>query len=323
MSGALFSELADCLSEFDPSAGPLSPLEHSESLSRLLGCDVYAKIELKLPSGSFKYRGAAHKLAKLIHCASAGVITASTGNHGAAVAHVGRAVSVPVTAFAPDSASSSKLATIESLGASIVRVPGGALDAERAARVMSVSSGRPYISSYNDIDVIAANAVIAREILDQAPNVSAIFSSVGGGGLLAGVGFAAKHYNPRIRVLGCWPRNADSLYQSLLKGRIVAVAEAESLSDATMGGAEDGAITFPICQSVIDEAILVDEREIADAMRLAFRETGHILEGAAGVALAGLVKRAKCFQGESVAVVLCGGNIEMSRFRRIVQEQNL
>lgn len=321
MADAVFDELAKSRSEFGERPSPLSPFVRSEGLSRMLGCDVCLKVELALPSGSFKYRGAHHKLAKLGRGPLAGVIGASTGNHGAALAYVGQKASVPVTVFAPAAASASKLAAIEALGATIKLVPGSPLDAERAARARSEESGCPYVSSYNDIDVIAANAIIAEEILDQEPDVSAIFVSVGGGGLLAGVGHAAKARNPRTRIFGCWPRNADNLYQSLLKGGIVDLTECETLSEGTIGGAEAGSITFPICQSVIDEAVLVDEREIAAAMRLAFRETGYILEGASGVALAGLIKRAKYLSAAKVAVVLCGGNIENARFTEILREQ--
>jgi threonine dehydratase len=301
----------------DRAAGdPLTPLHFSVGLSQALNCRVLLKCEHLAPSGSFKYRGASRKLDQLGAAGERGVVTASTGNHGMAVALAGRSRNTPVVVFVPHDAEPSKVRAIAAFGAEIIPIEGGALDAERAARQRAQASAMPYISSYNDVDVIAGNATIAHEILQQAPETDAIFVSVGGGGLLSGVGAVAKAFKPKLQMVGCWPANAASLYESLAAGVIRSVAERPTLSDATAGGVEEGSITFSICQQVLDEAVCVTEAEIADAMGLVFATEGWIVEGAAGVAMAGLVRRAPHHRGQTVTVVLCGGNIDQAKFNR-------
>ena len=301
-----------------PHLEPLTPLLFNRTLSEALKCEVLLKCEHLAPTGSFKYRGAASKLTRLGVSARAGVVTASTGNHGKAVAAAARELGVGVTVFAPADADGAKLDAIRGLDARIMVVDGTALDAEAAARSYGTSAGLPYISPYNDLDVIAGSANLGREILAQAPQADAIFLSVGGGGLLSGVGSAVKSIKPGVRIIGCWPRNADALYQLLVEGVARATPETATLSDATVGGAEKDSITIPICKTVLDVAVRVSETQIRDAMRAIFVHSSQRVEGAAGVAFAGLAALADQFSGRSVTVVLCGGNIAPDVFREVL-----
>lgn len=298
----------------------VTSLDHDRSLSELTGCRVYLKCEHQQHTGSFKFRGATHKIARLDEAVRrGGVIAASSGNHGQGVALAGRIAGVPVTVYVPASASPVKLGAMSALGASLVTVPGDSLAAEIAARRAAEQAGKPFLSPYNDLDTMAGQGTIGLEILEQCPEVDAVFVSVGGGGLIGGIGSVIKAKKPSAQVVGCWPENAPSLYECLKAGQIIEVEERGTISDGTAGGVEPGAVTFPICQQVIDRTELVTEAAIKAAMkRLA--ETQHwIVEGAAGVALAGLMRAAPAFQGKTVVVVLCGRNIVFQKFMEAVQ----
>jgi threonine dehydratase len=152
------------------------------------------------------------------------------------------------------------------------------------------------------------------ELHQQLPQVDAVFVAVGGGGMIAGIGTALKQLNPAIEIIGCWPANAPTLERSLKAGRIIEVDELDTLSDGTAGGVEPGSITFPLCQRVIDRTVLVSEAQIGQAMKAVAATERWIIEGAAGVALAGALKLAEEYRGKRIAVVLCGRNILLEKF---------
>lgn len=308
---------AEALISISASA-PLTPLEHNASLSRLLGCKVLLKCEHLLPTGSFKYRGATHKIRVLGEEARRGVVAASTGNHGLAVAYAARAAGAPAQIFVPDAITPSKAEAIRALGAELELIKGGALEAEHLAREHAVARGLTYISPYNDCDVIAGHGAIGDEIMRQAPEIDAIFVAVGGGGLLAGIGAAAKVLKPSLEMVGCWPANAASLYECLETGALHPVDERPTISDATAGGVEPGSITFDLCRAVIDEKVLVSEAEICSAMRQVAEHAHWIVEGAAGVAVGGMMQCAPRMAGQTVAVLLCGRNIGWPDFLQAV-----
>jgi threonine dehydratase len=281
----------------------------------LLDCEVLLKGEHQLPTGSFKLRGATNKLRLLGEGArSLGVLTASTGNHGQAVALAGRRRGVPVTVYVSAETAPAKMAAIRALGAVLAVVDGPPIEAELAARRRASADGVPYISPYNDLDVIAGQGTLGVELAEQMPELDAVFIAVGGGGLVAGAGTALKALSPRTRVIGAWPENSPCMKRALEAGEIVEVPEKPTLSDGTAGAVEHGSVTFPLCQAVIDETVEVSESAIAEAMRQVAEHERWMVEGAAGVALAGLSARADAYRGGTVAVVLCGRNIALHKF---------
>jgi threonine dehydratase len=294
----------------------VTPLQQSRLLSTELGCEVLLKYEHMQPTGSFKIRGATNKVRLLDEQSRrAGVLTASTGNHGVAVARAGGLAGVPVKVYVSSSATvPTKLAGIRARGAELVLVDGPPLEAELAARRKAEADGLVYISPYNDLDVIAGQGTLGVELLKQEPELEVVFIAVGAGGLIGGTGSAIKALNPRVRVVGVWPEASQCLLRALEAGRIVPCEEQESLSDGTLGAVEPGSATFPICQSVIDQRVVVSETEIAAALSQLLETEDLMVEGAAGVALAGLVKCAPAYRGRKVAVVLCGRNIGPKRF---------
>jgi len=294
-----------------------TPLERSRWLSERTGANVFLKLENLQETGAFKLRGAANKLLSLPPGqAKAGVVTASTGNHALATATIGRKLGVATEVFVSEHVNTQRLAAIQAIGVQVNIVAGDALAAEVTARKQAGQLGREYVSPYNDERVIEGQGTIAVEILRQLsqssaskPALDAIFVAVGGGGLIGGIGYHLKRESAATQVVGCWPENSRALEASLRAGRIVEVDDKPTLSTSTAGGIEPGAITFPIAQQVIDRSVLVSEEEILDSLRRHYAEEKCVVEGAAGVALAALLQRAKEYVGKNVVVLICGGNV--------------
>lgn len=317
------STLFDAIQQADVGIRPQAaqtPLDFSPGLSAASGSVVLLKCEHLQPTGSFKVRGAANKIRVLSDAARrTGVITASTGNHGLAVARAGALAGVTVSVYVGSSAAPQKIAAIRTLGADVITVEGSPLEAELQARRQAELQGKTYISPYNDLDVVAGQGTIGVELARQAPDLEAVFVSVGGGGLISGIGTALKRLSPATRVVGVWPENSPCMLEALKAGEVVDTAERPTLSDATAGAVEPGAVTLPICKEVIDESLIVNEREIGAAMRAVAEMDHWIIEGAAGVAVAGLLKRASAYRGRKVAAIVCGRNIALDKFLRAIE----
>jgi len=297
----------------------VTPLERSGLLSEMFDCDLWLKCDHLQPTGSFKIRGATNRVSHLsAEERRRGVTTASTGNHGQAVARAGALAGVPVTVYVAASATAAKRAAIRALGADLVVVDGSVVEAEMTARRVAGERGQVYISPYNDIEVVAGQGTLGLELMDAAPDLDAVFIATGCGGLTGGSGTAIKELNPRTRVIAVWPERSQALLRSLEAGSIVDCEDEPTLSDGTAGAVEPGSITFPICQAVIDQTVTVTEDEITVAMRRIAEAERWMVEGAAGVALGGLIKTADQWRGRKVAVVLCGRNIALQTFLQAV-----
>jgi threonine dehydratase len=283
--------------------------------------ELHLKCEHLQHTGSFKLRGAVNRMQHLTDAErAAGVVAASTGNHGQGVARAGRALSVPVTVYVPESAAPVKIAPMRAMGAEVVTVSGDGLAAELAARAAAASCGQVFVSPYNDPLVIAGQGTIGMELDEALTELDAVFVSVGGGGLISGIGAWLKHRRPGVRVYGCWPENAPTMARCLERGLIHEVRETETLSDGTAGGVEPDAITLESCQACIDGHVFVSEAEIGAALATLARKERWIVEGSAGVALAGCLQHAESLSGQKAAVVLCGRNIDFGRFLGAIGE---
>lgn len=298
----------------------VTPLTHSAAISAQTGCEIYLKCEHLQHTGSFKFRGASNKVLALTdEQRQKGVITASSGNHGQALALAGLRAGVPVTVYTTTSASPTKLAAIRAFGATVVSLDTDPLSVELEAAKQAKLQNTLFVSPYNDADIIAGQGTIGAELVEQLPDIDAVFVAVGGGGLVSGIGAALAHLKPGTEVIGCWPANAPTMQRSLEAGHIIEMEEEDTLSDGTAGGIEPGSMTFPLCQRVVDKTVLVSEQEIRDAMKAVARFERWMIEGAAGVALAGAVKLAADYQGKKVAVILCGRNILLEKFIGAIQ----
>ncbi len=296
-----------------------TPLEPSIDLGRENDGQVFLKLESNQHTGSFKVRGALNRLLTLDeNQKQAGVVTASSGNHGMATAFGMNRLAIDGLVYLPESASPLKVQMLQALGAT-TRFHGRDCDhAEAHARRRAQQTGRTYISPYNDALVIAGQGTIGLEILDRLPQVDCILASVGGGGLISGIAGVVKAVRPEAAIVGCLPEHSPAMADSVKAGRIVNPPVRETLSDGTAGGIEPGAITFEPCRTLVDEWLLVSEAEIRAAMVRVFDHHRLVIEGAAAATVAGFLKLAPRLHGKKVAIVICGRNIDMQTFRSVV-----
>ncbi len=297
-----------------------TPLDESSILSERTGTTFLMKCEHLQRTGSFKLRGALNRVLLLNEEERRkGIVASSSGNHGIATAHAARADGVDATIYLPDSVSPLKLANMKRLGANTVVVPGVYAECEKAAHEEVTRLGKTFFSPYSHPDVIAGQGTIGLELELQCPDLAAVYASVGGGAFIGGIGSYLKTKRPDVEIVGCWAENASAMHQCLERGEIFDVPEGETLSDGTAGAIEKGAITFPICQKVIDRHVLVNEEEIASAMRAIAAHERFIIEGSAGVAVAAAIKTASDYRGKKIAVVICGRNIDIDTFRTVLE----
>lgn len=296
-----------------------TPLDFSPYFSRETGARVHFKLESLQYTGSFKLRGATNKLLAMSAADRArGCITASTGNHGAATAFAMKRLGVRGEIFVPKGASATKLESIRLLGGE-PRVLGPEQgETERLARRHANEKGLTYISPYNDPDVVAGQGTVGHEILEDLPEAHAVFVTVGGGGLVGGIGTWIKSQAPETKIIGCLPENSPVMLRSIEAGRVVDCDCKPTLSDGSAGNMDHDSITFDICREVVDDWLLLSEQEIADAMRLYIQKEHLLLEGSAGVALAGFLRQAARWKDQDIVIVICGRNIDAATLKKIL-----
>jgi threonine dehydratase len=296
-----------------------TPLDYSRCFSDAIGANVWLKLENLQHTGSFKARGAFNKLLVMTDAErKAGCVAASSGNHGAAIAWAMAELGVKGMVFVPEQTSSAKVNAIRDAGGDVRFFGTDGLDTEIHARDYARRNDMVYVSPYNDPDVIAGQGTCAVEIAEQLPDVDALFVAVGGGGLIGGAGAFLKSVKPEVSVVACQPEASPVMTRSVEAGRIVELPSDTTLSDGTAGGIEAGAITFDLCRDVTDDFVLVSESAIAAAMR-SFIDSHHmLLEGAAGVVLAGLLARSERYKGKNIVAIICGGNISRDTLRTVI-----
>jgi threonine dehydratase len=297
-------------------------LDESGEFTDRTGARFLLKCEHLQRTGSFKMRGAMNKVLCLNERdRRRGIITASSGNHGIATAQAAKVGGVEVTIYLPESVSPLKHTNIKRLGATTVLVPGSALQAETVARAVAHEEGKAYVSPYSDLQVIAGQGTVGLELAEQCPDVAAVYVSVGGGGLISGMGAYLKSHQPNIQIIGCWPENAPAMHLCMKRGKVYTTPETHTLADGCAGSIEEGAITLPLCQQVIDRHLLISESEIAGAMRDMAATEDFMIEGSAGVALAAALKTASDYKGRNIAVVICGRNIALDTFCSVMERK--
>ena len=296
-----------------------TPLDYSYRFSADTGADVYMKLENLQHTGSFKLRGAANRLMTLAgEQKRAGCVAASSGNHGAAIAYAMQKLGIEGVIFVPEQTSTAKVEAIRSYGGDVRFFGNDGLDTELHARTYADERGMFYLSPYNDLEVIAGQGTCGIEIQASLPQVDTLYVAVGGGGLVSGVASVLKSRNPEIRIVGCQPEASAVMAHSIEAGRIVDEASRPTLSDGTAGGIEQDAITFGLCRNLVDEFVLVSEAEIAAAMRTFIDYEHQLIEGAAGVALAAMLRQKDALAGRKVVVLICGGNLSRDTLKRIL-----
>lgn len=288
-----------------------TPLVPAPELSERCGAQVSLKLEGVQPTGSFKVRGAASKIRSLPPDAAArGVVTASTGNHGRAVAHVARSIGVPATVCVSELVPPGKVRALRALGCDLVVGGRSQADGLGTAVGLVAERGMTLVHPFDDREVIAGQGTIGREIVEQAPEVRTIVVPLSGGGLISGVAVAAKALRPRVRVVGVSMRRGAVMAASLDHGRPVELDEEPTLADSLQGGiGTDNRFTFVMTRALVDEVVLLSEQQIWDGMRFAFDHHRLLLEGGGAVGIAALLAGQIAPRGQIVAVA-SGANAE-------------
>jgi threonine dehydratase len=317
-----------------------TPLHHSPWLSSAAGARVWLKLECVQLTGSFKIRGALNALMQL-GPAEAGphetltagphekltagpheklaagfrerrVVTASAGNHGRAIALAAETLGLHATVFTPRDAPRAKLDAIRRHGADLRSDCATYDDAEVAAKEFARQNGLPFVSPYNDPDVIAGAGTIALEILEAQPRLGTIVVPIGGAGLISGVAIAAKSISPATRIIGVEVEASTAFATSVRNGRITVIDPKPTLADGLGGNMDPDTITFAIVQRCVDEIVAVSEPELAEGLRGLVREEHLVTEGA-GAAAAAAVLAGKARGPGDVAVLATGSNIDLAR----------
>jgi len=299
-----------------------TPTIASPPLSRIAGSRVSLKVEGVQPTGSFKVRGAASKILSLDDDERArGVVTASTGNHGRAVAYVGSELGIPVVVCVSDRVPAGKLANLDALGCRVV-VGGESQDAAMDAAVgLTDSEGMTLVHPFDDRDVIAGQGTVGLELAEQAPDLSHVLVPLSGGGLISGAALALKDRLPEVKVIGVSMAEGAVMAASLQRGGPVEMEEATTLADSLQGGIGlNNRYTFTLVRDLVDEIVLVSEDRIWQAMLWAFNNHGLVLEGAGAVGIAALMSD-MIDPGARVAVVCTGQNIEPHHLKALSESR--
>ena len=296
-----------------------TPLEHSPYLSNLINGDVYLKLDNVQRTGSFKFRGAISKMTSLSDKEKVnGVVTASTGNHGAACSLAMSLLGIKGKIVVPENVHKNKVENILNLGGEVEYFGDDCIHAEERAQEISEETGAVYISPYNDEAIVCGQATLGLEIEQELKNVDSTFISVGGGGLIGGVGGYLKSINQQIKIYGVSPENSCVMYESIKANKQLDLPSKPTLSDGTAGGVEFGSITFQLCKDIIDDFTLVSEKEIIEGILIGIEKHHQLIEGAAGTAIAGFLKYKNNLIGKRVVIVMCGGNISSEVLKSIL-----
>ncbi len=294
-------------------------LTYSALLSQEMGANVFLKCENTQHTRSFKTRGAFHKLLTLSQQErQQGIVTASSGNHGAAIAFGLKTLQIPGIIFVPQQTSTAKIENIRQYHTALQFYGEDCMLTEIYAREYAAKHNQIYISPYNDRQVIMGQGTIALEIMQQLEKIDIVLTAVGGGGLISGIAGFFNSLSPQTQVIGCLPENSPVMAASIQAGKILEMATQPTLSDATAGGMEPGSITFAMCQQWVTDYILVSEAEIKAAMLTLINTERLLVEGAAAVALAALRKNRARFRHQNVVVILSGGNISIETLKKVL-----
>lgn len=281
-----------------------TPVVPATTLSDAVGHAVGCKLEGLQPTGSFKVRGAASRI--LAGPPPSGVVTASTGNHGRAVAHVARELDLPATVCLSDNVPAGKVAALRALGCRLEIGGRSQTEALASAARLAADEGLLLVHPFDDPAVIAGQGTIGLELLHQQPDTTAVLVPLSGGGLLAGVAVAVKATRPDVRVVGVSMDRGAVMAASLAAGHPIELDEERTLADSLQGGiGEHNAHTFAIVQALVDEVVLVTEDEIWAGMRHAFDHHRLLLEGAGAVGIAALLADKVTLDGP--ATIVCSG----------------
>ena len=289
-----------------------TPILTSDSLDNELGSNLFFKCENFQKTGSFKIRGATNSILQLKDKEiKNGIITTSSGNHGAAVAFIANKIGASSKIIMPNNTPKNKIENVERYGGEIFYCEPNIKSREYTLKKMVQKSGGSIIHPYNDEKIIAGQGTAAKELIEKVPDLEAIICPVSGGGLLSGTLLAVKNLKPDIKVFGAEPENADDTYRSILNNKIMSNKTTDTIADGLR--AQVGTITFPIIKENVDKILLVSEEMIISSMYMIWQRLKIIVEPSCSIVLAALMINSKRFLNKKVGLILTGGNYDLKQ----------
>ena len=297
-----------------------TPLIRSNTFSRLCNNNIYLKLENFQRTGSFKIRGAYNKISKLSEDEKKmGIVTASAGNHGQAVALASKLFDINSTVVVPEGAPIVKIEAIKNYNdlGNIIEYGHTYDESYQKALEIKESENKILVPAYNDLDVIKGQATIGLEILEQLPNPDYIFCPIGGGGLISGVSSYIKEKNKDIKIIGVQSENAPSMYMSFKKNQLITPVLKETICDG-IAVKKPGNITHEMVNKYVDDIVLVSDEEVANAMLLLLERSKLFVEGAGAVGLASVLNKKLDLTNKTIVVIISGGNLTPNLLSRII-----
>ena len=282
--------------------------------------NIYLKSENFQLTGSFKLRGAYYKISTLTpEEAAKGVIACSAGNHAQGVALSATRKGIKSVICMPAGAPISKVEATKGYGGEVVLVPGVYDDAAKKAEELMQEEGYTFVHPFNDEKVIAGQGTIGLEIIQQLPDVEAVYVPIGGGGLISGVSYAIKALKPDCKVIGVQALGAPSMYESRKKGEVIELEKVATIADG-IAVKKPGDLTFEMCQKYVDEIVTVSEEEIATAILTLMEKQKTVAEGAGATALAAAMFDKANLKGKKSVCIVSGGNIDDNTLSRVITQ---
>ena len=289
-----------------------TPILTSDSLDNELESNLFFKCENFQKTGSFKIRGATNSILQLDDTEiKNGIITTSSGNHGAAVAFIANKIGASSKIIMPNNTPKNKIENVERYGGEIFYCEPNIKSREYTLEKMVRKSGGSIIHPYNDEKIIAGQGTAAKELIEKVPDLDAIICPVSGGGLLSGTLLAAKNLKPGIKVFGAEPENADDTYRSILNNKIMSNKTTDTIADGLR--AQVGTVTFPIIKENVDKILLVSEEMIISSMYMIWQRLKIIIEPSCSIVLAALMLNSNTFLNKKVGLILTGGNYDLKQ----------
>ena len=296
-----------------------SPCQHSAELSAMTGQQVYLKLDNLQRTGAFKERGALNKILTLTDDEKLrGVIAASAGNHGQAVAYHATKRGISAQIVMPLMTPLVKTSATRGFGAKVILHGANYDEAYAEALRICAEEGLTFLHPFDDVAVINGQGTIGLELLQQVPELEAVVVPIGGGGLISGVACAIKETNSNIRVIGVQTERLPSMIRASEHGEPVTVPADATIADG-IAVRRAGELTLPLVERFVDEMVMVDEEEIANAILVLLEQEKTLAEGAGAVALAALLQKKTSLGDERTAVLVCGGNIDVSLLAKIIE----
>ena len=300
---------------------PPTPLEYSKGISDLLGRETYLKLETALPIRVFKLRGALNKLQSLSEAdLKKGIITASSGNHGFAIAYSAKLFGVKAVICVPQNVNPQKLRAIQEQGAEVVRTGSGYDETYENALAEAAKRGLTFVHAFNDREIIAGQGTCGLEIARQLPDLDAAVVAIGGGGLISGISIAIKGMVKGSRVLGAETVSIPSMYESVQQGKRVHIDPQKTIADG-MQASIPGELTFEATRKFVDRIGLVDDAQLEDAIFDLLTLARVLAEPAGASPLAAMKGSLRDEKGRKVVLVVSGGNISVELLTSILRKR--